>query len=752
MDPIEVLSRYPSSHFQAFQSHEEFDRSSRPHVDAVIQGMFYATQQDAQRPTFFHDHPVVLMVVNMMQKLSNWRYADVVFPSIDRGLSPTSFTIGDLNQAAFVYGSNALLANSCYDAGFTHLYEDKFQEHISWVNGEFNKQCSVLYAEYFRHVAGLAPSADYVAQYRSLFLSRAYRSLRRAQLANGSWKNPTMEVYIHLVKLLACGASIEEVQGIYQSFTTGEDAIDPGYFPSLTGDQWLQYRGWLKNDYLGCADLKAQNLCVVKLPPFPVGEVFVMQCQYYKNPVTSSCFSAQSPVLLADGTTRVISQIQEGDSVHSHVFSGGRRLQSTSTVAFISRPKRAGRTLYSYRAAPQIQFTDTHPLVDVHPTGLALKFVDPEIARSLNPSWKALPASRISPDVLEVHDGGSADPDEVLYDLVFEPSGVDLDMANVSSGPTTFTMVDDPHHHRFDVASEAPVFEWFPYTMRFFEHLLGSLLPHKPDFPTIISHLTDRTISLHHHFWGCWDEMARDACTRVQHTSHPSIPTDETFSVPLNRLLRFAISDGGETFLDPQTVADSFERLHTTLGRRVAHEICTGWADLPGTETIPILLLHNFQYSARATPVSQPPDRHLGFSWRVLQDGEQVAAREVHASRQGFNVFEMHDVIPLISAPSHSDGARWMLGFEVHEPATGVTYVGRSCGYTNKHAVVGLGGGQGNEHATIDVKVMQVSREALLAQKTWDHPMRMRFAAALGDIFAARLVAGQPSVLPQRGY
>lgn len=711
--------------------------------------MFITTQKDTLTPTTFHDHPVVLMVVNFMRKASNWKLADVVFPNLDRSLSPDSFSIGGIDNSAFKYGSNALLANSCYNAGFTHLNEDKFREHISWVNWEFDRHSACLYAEYFRHVARLTPSPDHAAQYKSLLLSRAFRSLKRAQLANGEWRDLSMEIFIHFVKLLACGASIEEVKSTYSSLTTGNYALDPGALPLITPDAWMEYRGWLQNDYLGCADLKAQNIDVTVRPPFPVGELFARQSHYWKFPA-SSCFSAQSPVVLADGTTKVIGRIQPGDHVRSHIFRGGRRCESTSIVAFVSKPKRAGRTLYSYRAAPQIQFTDTHPLVEsngkTHHHGLALKFVDPGLAHSLNPSWRLLPTDRIPLNVLQVHDGGSADKDEILYDLVFQPKGEDHDRAHVNSGPTTFTVADS-NGQRFDVASEAPVFQWFPYTMRFFEHVLRTLRHNSHDITTLASWLLHPNTALHHHSWA---EISRAAWDQLQGGTLADLTfTEEAFSVSLDQLL-YNGDPERKGSPNPQDIADAFERLHAILGRRITHEILTGWAYMPGNVTIPVLLLHSFHYLGHTAPIWRPGDPHRRFRVGLLQDGECAAVTDVCADRHGSNVSDMHCALdlsacPLRPAESKDSHARWTIGIEVHDSATGITYRGRSHVYEDKLAIVGLGGcaADADEHATIDVKVMQVSRDALHAQNEWDPSRRMRFAAALGECFAARLVSQQ---------
>ncbi|KAK2762105.1 hypothetical protein FQN54_001112 [Arachnomyces sp. PD_36] len=766
------MSGLPASHFHCFQGHDEFASSSTPHADEVVRQMFSQTQIDVDRATAFHDHPVVLMVINFMQKVHTWSWHgrpvhQTIFPGLDWSGSPGQFDINGLGDYGFKNDwSYGLLAKSFHNRCSNvsgGLNDGKFDSAISSLNSYFNQYSTQLYAEYFRHACRMGPSGEFVAQYRSLLLSKAYKSLKRAQLASGSWKNPSMEIFIHFVKLFACGASDAEVYGVYQSLTTGDYAIDPGAFPDIKGGTWKSYRGWLASDYLDWNDFQARNLTAsyVVLPSIKGGLPIIVylsldfadRFEYWKP--SGSCFSANSHVVMADGSTREISRISKGDHILTHAFEDDSRIERAARVAFVSQPKRSQRALYSFHEAPHVKFTETHPLVetgkDPEHGGLVLKFVNPDLASSMNPSWKSIPAIQIPLDSLVKHEAASSDVDEVLYDLVFEPELVDFSKGYVGIGPTTFT-VADPNGKRYDAASEAPIFPWFPYTMRFFEHMLGTLLHNGHDITAMTSWLTHPETVV----TPSWTDVSRDAWAKVQQVPLSNTSSAPNVSVSLDRLLLHDKADS-EGKPDPQELADAFDSLHAQLGRRITHEIQTGWVHAPQTrsglhgdrsEIAPILLLHSLHYLGLAVPRMHPSDTHKKFRVRLLQGGEKVAEVDVDASRQGRQTFEMDDLID-ISACSRSQcddddgGRKWNIGLEVYDPMTELTYRGRTPLRERTQATVGLGGTTKDQHCIVDVKVVEVSQDALAAKAGWTWTRKMQFAEALGECFAARLAEQQ---------
>ena len=748
----------PSSHFHKFVGYDEIantrhnhgGRQHLPWANLDIRDMFSQTQKEVLETTAFHSHPVVLMVVNFMQKAHEWSWRDkevyrTIFPGLQKTGSPNQFDIERMSDSIFRGdGTHGLLAKCFYNALSDYagqLNDGKFNTAIASLNASFNEDAAHLYAEYFRHAYNIMPSAENVIQYQDLLLSKAYRMLKRAQLASSSWPNPNMEIFIHFVKLLACGASTAEVKTIYDSLTSGDYAINPGAFPAMAGD-WKSYRGWLSADYLDWGDLNARNLGDEYLsPPSYVSmvrlvAVFANWFDYWK-PSGGSCFSADTSVVLADGSTREISKIQKGNQVLSHVFWGGKKHTSAAKVAFVSKPKRSQRMLYSYRDAPRIKFTDTHPLVveckdDWQHRSPLLKFIIPDLASTLNQSWQSIPALQIPLDAVDHHNGKHSDPDEILYDLVFEPQTPSR--GNADLGPTTY-IVSDLNGQRFEVASEAPIFHWFPYLMKFFETVLRALLRGSHDFSSIASSLIYRRIAI--------GSIAREAWTKFQRIPSEQVIPQQGFFTSLESVL------GKAEGLPDQMIADVYENLHAQYGRNINHEIITGWAHMPpvGSNTdrpskATILFLDSVHFLGMTVPPTQLSETHHHIQVHLLQNGNRFLTTDVSASRRGWQTFEMYRAVDLSAyTPDLNDeGCEvWHVGFELYDPLAKVTYRGQGPLCEDVLTIVGLGSTTENQHAVMDVKVMKVNQRALNEQESWTEEKRMVFAEALGECFAGEL-------------
>lgn len=284
-----TMAPVPSSHFQDFLGYDDIfykdnDASNDqrlPKADSIIRDMFRATQKEVSRAALFHDHPVVLMVVNFMQKAHTWSWRETsiqktIFPGLQQDLSPSQFDIEGISDSEFKgSGTFGLLAKAFYNRCSDYsgrLNDGKFNSAISMLNSYFDQHATSLFAEYIRHSYRLSPSHGYVEQYKKLLLSKPYHSLKLAQISSGSWTNPDMEIYLHFVKLLVCGASTAEVNTIYSSLTSGTYALSAGSFPSITPNTWKSYRGWLFWSFLDWSDLGAQNLqdgWSVSIPTYP---------------------------------------------------------------------------------------------------------------------------------------------------------------------------------------------------------------------------------------------------------------------------------------------------------------------------------------------------------------------------------------------------------------------------------------------------------------------------------------------------
>ncbi len=74
----------------------------------------------------------------------------------------------------------------------------------------------------------------------------------------------------------------------------------------------------------------------------------------YREPPSSSCFSPETMVVMADGTRKPIETVQAGDKV--------RMTKGERAVALVATPRRQGRTLYAFDGYG-FAFTSTHPFV-----------------------------------------------------------------------------------------------------------------------------------------------------------------------------------------------------------------------------------------------------------------------------------------------------------------------------------------------------------------------------------------------------
>lgn len=455
-------------------------------------------------------------------------------------------------------------------------------------------------------------------------------------------------------------------------------------------------------------------------------------------------------VVMADGSTVEISRIQVGDEVQSRTIHVGGHTTVVAKVAFVSKPRRARRALYSYRDAPRVRFTDTHPIVEAgrnwHSNGeLALQFVNPDLACAMNSTWHSVPVLQIPPDVIVCHDRATSDPGETLYDLVFAPSPRNNCCPGKCAGVTTY-FVADQMGHEFEVASEAPLFEWFPYSMTFFHSLLHALLRNDDDVASVFALLLDPDIIVK----GPWRTIAEK--TWIDNSARPSTPRLHQrgpFSPTI--ILGLLPDNAVDETISPQVVADAFESLHSTFGRVINHELSIGWAYNfqneinDSADLVPLLILHSLHFTGLTTTPTQAGSHAHGSHWvHISQNHEQVLTHNVSWHRRGWQTFDYHSSIDISTLSSSIDGhgqSNWTIGLEVHDPLTNTTYRGQSVLYENTVTLVGLGNTEiSNQHVILDIRVMRVARNVLRDLESWDEEKMAVFAEGLGASFAATLV------------
>ncbi|KAK5196645.1 hypothetical protein LTR92_004190 [Exophiala xenobiotica] len=643
-----------ASHGRVFFSNVPDDSgtlsSDDPLKDLILR-MFSETQKISSQARGYNTHPVVKMIVNFIQKNQTWQWKkgtvkQIMFPNINEADSPNDFTAFGLDDKPLRSGGEALTVKALYNGGGgnrDNFLVDRFNTQITSLNRYIDRNATSLYVSYFREAYGLTPSRQAVTTYGKLLLSPAYRQLKRAQLASPTpaWPNPDLEIYTHFVKLLACGATPTDIGFIYSVMCFQEPQIDPAAFPNITPSTWTSYRGWISSGLLDYGDLNGQNLTAHYTEHKPLlaydkrylADQYAEARGYWRNRPSSCCFLGDTLVVLEDGkTASKISELQEGVEVLSSVCAQDSTRQPRK-VAFVSRPARAGRTMYSYKALPGITFTETHPFVVRNSTAKPLlSFVDADIASALNPTWQALRTSNITADALQTSPDIAGQ--EVVYDLVFG------DMPENVAGPTTY-FVQSSNGQQLETASEAPLISWFPHAARFYNSLIGFLTTLGADFNALSTFLKSDQVC-------CQIQLQETSLAAARLFPLAVAPTSP---VTLQTLL------GQATVSQRQPTADFLELLVSLLDRSINHEIHSGWMYVsdrsePRLQQVLQLQLHSLSFLSES-PAWAPECGKLHYA--VTVNGNTLAKDSVPAERQGDLFWSFH--VPLVLPNAHTGSA-----------------------------------------------------------------------------------------------
>lgn len=496
----------------------------------------------------FHSHPVVLMTMDHLRRAEPFRYrqppifdnlpnpsfphviaaddraasllggkpgelvrvSDYLFPQT-RGeprKSPSSLTIDGLagSQAALLRGGVALTVKSIYNGSARfddNINTDKALSGTRALNRYLDTHWTALLAHLYRFEYDVGPSADLAQQYMALLRSAYWRESRVGLWIDGQWANAPLEMFHHLVKLKACGASDGDIASVldflHQPATEDGLAFPPSLLGPITKANWKQYRGWLHSGVLDWDDMAVSATSVDRHPPLVAA--YLKHYEYWKRKRLLSCFAFESPVVMADGiSVKPIGRVCVGDTVlaRRYVDGGGGigdGIDNTATcaarVVLVSRPPRAGRNLYELVRLPGVRFTATHPLVcrgnpekDAE-GGIVLAFVDADAAAAGNPSWQSLVTRRMTEDEYrqcdvaedENRDGShGTDGDELLYDLVLQFDGPGEEI-EIPKGPDSYFLrpndnVGSGSEILLEAACEMPIIEWFPCAVHFFDAIM----------------------------------------------------------------------------------------------------------------------------------------------------------------------------------------------------------------------------------------------------------------------------------------
>ncbi|KAK4182657.1 hypothetical protein QBC35DRAFT_509550 [Podospora australis] len=537
----------------------------------------------------FKTHPAISMLIAYMQRTldDKWKgqpMYNTMFPEHWKSpIIPSSFTVSGINEQTIKVGAVALMVKVFYNSfqGSQGAIDiDKAIGVIQTLNNHISDQATPLLVQFYRSFFSITTSDELVTKYKRILLSSAYRNLKQLQANQGVWSNSNLEMFCHFAKLSACGASDNELQNIFNELTTTAPKLDPGFFGEITPQTWRSYRGWLSSGGLDWPDYDAHNMNASEVVsgmsgyPYPVlsyttyylSDQFVRDHGYKKPKESSSCFTGNTLVVMGDPdkTVQKISEIKPGDLVLGS--SSSKVVEFVRKVAFVSSPRRNGRTLYSLKDYPDVLFTDSHPIVSPkEPSETSvLKFVNKDTASSLNPTWQSMSKADFDPDLLVSHPFQSENdnPDEILHDLVFEPENIPNPALN--NTPIATYVVQASNGQRLTVASEAPALEWFPHEAFFITAAARRIVDGASDdeieaITELVSssNLCTRSLlaattwkSIHEHGSTC-------AGTTTEEEFDPS----------------WLLTASGES----QPTADLVEKLIAYLGRTITHEIRNGW-------------------------------------------------------------------------------------------------------------------------------------------------------------------------------
>ena len=323
---------------------------------------------------------------------------------------------------------------------------------IGAVNGDvdsFNKslrnKAVTWYTHIFTHEFPLSPNQAELDAYISVITGEPWISYHQKQLVDGTWKNPEWELFHHWVKLSALGASDVKISDTMDKMRKAGLTIPD----SVSARSWRNYiTPWMSPDRVDHVDVdrEARGPELAEIYFSTLGETSVPipeenSCEFmahgqpgskYLHSTGGSCFTGDTLVLMADHTSKPISEIRSGDKVMSTI--------SSRTVAFVSKPLRLGRTLYSINGC-SFKFTETHPFINPKYLKTTTVTTEPYVL-AINPHRLAIktpPMAWCGCDTLKVgsilHGPGyttevekldeykSTEEEEstVMYDLILEP-------------------------------------------------------------------------------------------------------------------------------------------------------------------------------------------------------------------------------------------------------------------------------------------------------------------------------------------
>ena len=200
---------------------------------------------------------------------------------------------------------------------------------------------------------------------------------RQIWYANGMWKSPDWELFHHYMKLMNFGAIPHEIDMLIDKLSAAGLPISP----LVTKDKWRGYLSYLRlhpkinhEDLIDSRTRSAMRVYTARGPqhiirfgrqagtPYHATYKVDYPAQFLDKPGKvfassggGSCFTADTCILMGDGTRKGIADIEPGDIVQS--------LEGPRAVALKMTVLRRDRPLFAINDE-SYGFTDTHPFAN----------------------------------------------------------------------------------------------------------------------------------------------------------------------------------------------------------------------------------------------------------------------------------------------------------------------------------------------------------------------------------------------------
>ncbi|KAL1966291.1 hypothetical protein VTN77DRAFT_4644 [Rasamsonia byssochlamydoides] len=168
------------------------------------------------------------------------------------------------------YGSgvNAFIAQAIHNAGSSRCNWDLTQSKIDAFNNRlfdnnFDRFVDWLRSPWSTSVTGPHCSLD---EYLSALRDPYWITLRAGEQVDGTWRNQSMEMFQHCLKLAALGASDAQITQAMNTLTVrsspSSPVLNPSGFPDITSDplSWKHYRGYLVRSPISYTHLAVQGI------------------------------------------------------------------------------------------------------------------------------------------------------------------------------------------------------------------------------------------------------------------------------------------------------------------------------------------------------------------------------------------------------------------------------------------------------------------------------------------------------------